>query len=535
MGAQCYDALVEASLSFLKTSGVLLGLWLALLGVAAIMGVVPPEGHWVLSREAGEEAEAELEAAADAEAAAEAAEAESEAEEAADEEAETVAETDEAASETETAPSADVAEPAVPAAVDPTIPTEAVATPEVPTVVEPTAPTVTVTTHAVCPEPSTAPSLAVLHILGPATGEGARPEVIVGCGDTWHLLAFGTSPVPGRVARIVTPLGSGGLSAYAAAPVSLDFDGDGHNDLALPFVRYGAGGATSGGGLYVLRHDGWNALGQVRALAPIAAAAVAVGAIDSRVGDDLVAINQANPFARLNSEGWSFSGGSSPRRTAVMRASTGARAVALLDVDLDGSIDVAIASSDAGRLDVFFGNGAGVFARHRTFDVSSASGLAVADLDGDEHVDLIIEATTPALMFSAPDADLAVLPLTEVGALRGLEAFDTDGDGRAEILGFAPPQLTELHRTESGTYEARTILELADAAFGVRRQMVVDLDGDGAREVVVLGTRTDGETRTLELVIIPSTERGAVALRAGSVIANSPWVVEVPLPEAQPL
>ena len=479
---------VEAATSFLKTAGVLLGLWVVLFVVGLALRVIPPESGWLPGSATSEETDADPEVAdaLDAEVL-----------------------LDAGASEETLAPDAGVVLVEVTPAVSPAA---------------------SVATHALCPEPASAPSLAVLAVLG-----DARPEIVVGCGGEWQVLAFGSDALPGRVARIVTPAGNAGLSPFAGAPASLDFDADGHADLALPFVRFGAGGATSGGGLYVLRASGWNVLGEVRALAPIATAAVASGAIDANAGDDLVAVNQANPFARLPSEGWSFLGGASPRRSAVLRTGTGARAVVTLDMDLDGFLDVAIASTDDGRVDLFFGDGTGTFPRRRSLDVASAAGLAVGDLDGDGRADLIIEGATPSLVIAGPEAGLALVPLADAGALRGLEAMDLDGDGKAEIVGFLPPRLVSLHRTEAGTYEAQTLIELADPSFGVRRQLLVDLNGDGAREIVILGTRTEGTERALELAIIASTERGLLALEAGAPIADAPWVVEVPLPEAQPL
>lgn len=468
---------MQATTSFLKTAGVLVALWAILFAVGFGLGAIPPGGEWRPSADAALETDdaGELDA------------------ELAD------------AGELD----AGVA-PAEDAAVDGGAP--AVLATEVPT-------------HAVCPEPSVPPSLAVVQL-----GGDPRPELVVGCGDHWEVLA---GEALGRVVRITTPPGDEGLMARAGAPSALDFDADGSADLALPFVRYGAGGATSGGGLYVVRSSGWNVLGEVRAIAPIAAAAVATGAIDGAAGDDLLAVHQANPFARLTSEGWVFSGGASPRRTAVVRAATGSVAGAIVDLDIDGSMDVALASADDGRLDVFFGDGEGRFPRHRSFDVASASGLAVADVNGDAKPDLAVEGAQGGVVLAAREDELAVVPLT--GALRGLTTHDLDADGRAEVIGFEPPALVALRRADDGSWERREVLELADASFGVRRQLFADLDGDGAAEVVVLGTRAEGEGRVLEVMVVPSTTRGVIAPTAGAAVADAPWVIDVALPEAQPL
>jgi hypothetical protein len=474
---------VQAAKSLLQTAGVLVALWLALLGVGVSLGALPPEGGWLPARTPRSTPDAAPTAAPDADAGA-ALDAGSE---------------PDAALGRLDAPPPDASPP----------PPSAHAIP----------------THAVCPEPAVSPSLAVLQL-----GGDARPEIVVGCGAAWHVLAG--SPLT-RVARLLAPPGDdAGLSAQAGTPAALDFDGDGAADLALPFVRYGAGGATSGGGLYVLRASGWNVFGEVRAIAPIAASAVAVGPIDAAAGDDLVGVNQQNPFARLPSEGWVFSGGAAPRRSAVLRAATGASAAALVDLDLDGLTDVALASTDDGRLDVFFGDGAGRFPRQRTFDVPSASGLVTLDVDGDAHLDLVVEGAQPALLVAGPDTGLGLAPID--GTLRGMAAFDLAGDGRAELVGFEPPALVALRRGAEGRWERTLVLELADPSFGVRRQAFADLDGDGAAEVVLLGTRTEAGARMLELMIVPATERGVLAPSGGPAVLDAPWVIEVPLPEAQP-
>jgi hypothetical protein len=462
---------VEAAASFLKTAGVLLALWLILLGVGFGLGAIPPGAASSSEAEAG-----------DADAAEE--------------------------------PDADAPDGGVETALEAADPDAG-----------PTAPPATeLPTRAVCQEPGVAPSLSVLAL-------GAVPTIAVGCGDRWELIAG--APLS-RVARILTPPGEDeALAARAGAAATLDFDGDGSADLALPFARYGAGGATSGGGLYVVRRSGWNLLGEVRPIAPIAAAAVAVGAIDGVSGDDLVGVNQANPFARLASEGWVFSGGASPRRSAVVRAATGSTAAALVDLDVDGSMDVALASTDDGRLDVFFGDGAGRFPRHRTFDVASAAGLSVADLDGDAKPDLAIEGAQPGIVLAGAEASLNVAPLP--GALRGLVAQDLDGDGRPELVGFEPPALVALHRGDDGSWERRVVLELSGPSFGVRRHAFADVDGDGTAEVILLGTRSEEGMRMLELMIVPSTLRGVVAPRGDDPIHDAAWMIEVPLPEAQPL
>lgn len=384
--------------------------------------------------------------------------------------------------------------------------------------------------RAVCPEPASAPSLAVIDVLG-----DARSDVVVGCGDRWEVLGLRAGSLETmRVARIGVPAGESGLSPFAGVPSVGDVDGDGSRDLVLPFVRFGAGGSTDGGGLYLVRQTTLSPLGDATALAPIAASAVAIGALDADAGLDLVAVHEMNPFARLSSEGWAFRGGASPRRTAVLRAGTGARDVALLDLDRDGFLDAALASTDDGRVDVFFGDGTGIFPRSLTLTVPSASHLAVGDIDGDGAPDLAIEAAAPTYVLARAGVVLTAVAL-ETGALRDLAILDLDGDAHGELVGWEPSRLVSLHLTigDTTTTEARTVVELAAGdALGVRRVVMADLDADGAAEIVFLGVGDVDGARTLELVIVEGTERGLLRTEPGTAIEDAPLVLGGTLPEA---
>ncbi len=55
---------------------------------------------------------------------------------------------------------------------------------------------------------------------------------------------------------------------------------------------------------------------------------------------------------------------------------------------------------------------------------------------------------------------------------------------------------------------------------GPRRHLLVDLVADGARELLQLVVGSDGASRSLDLVIVPSTERGTIRTEPARAEAN---------------
>lgn len=380
----------------------------------------------------------------------------------------------------------------------------------------------------VCPEPSIAPSLSALDLVG-----DARAEIVVGCGDRWEILAV-RNGVPSRIARIDAPPIEGDSSPGTGPAIALDFDAEGTRDLVLPFARYGAGGATRGGGLYVLPGDRFGGLDAPRALAPIAAIAVATGALDGDAsGGDLAVLHLANPFARVPSEVWIFSGGASPARRTVLRTGAGADGIALVDLDLDEELDAVVTTGDEPRVDIFFGDGSGAFPRTHTLAIPSAASVVVGDVDRDGHADAIIEASGIVLVRARGGATIETARVEAAPpSLRGIEAIDLDGDSDAEIVAWDHPRFVVID-VGRDMAEVRTLLELAAGEFGPRRQRFADLDGEGALELVLLGVSAIDGTRMLELVIVPGAERGALEVGDRREVEDAALMLRVPLPDAQ--
>lgn len=385
----------------------------------------------------------------------------------------------------------------------------------------------------VCPEPAIAPSLASVDL-----NHDGQAQLVVGCGDHWDIVSV-VEGVPVRVARVDAPPGDGDPSAGPA--IDVDFDGDDRRDLVLPLVRYGAGGATRGGGLFVVPRDRFGGFDPPRPLAPISAVSVRAGAMVGAAPRDLVVIHQANPFARLPSEVWVFAGGSSPTRRAVLRVGVGAAGLGLGDLDLDGKLDIIASSSEDARVELFMGDGAGAFPRRHSLSIVGATNIAMGDVDGDGAVDAVIEASGISVLRAGRAGDGA-LEATRIesapSTVRGVVVAQLDGDPELEIVVWDSPRLLVFERVGE-TWESRVRIELGPTdgtpELGARRHLVIDLDGDGSADVVLLGVSAIDGPRMLELVVIPGVERGIVDLGDRRDIKDAPWVLRVPLPEARAL
>lgn len=380
----------------------------------------------------------------------------------------------------------------------------------------------------VCPERGVGPSLTAANLAG-----DARAEIIVGCGTEWAVFAVDDTLGLSRIITIRSPAPERGEEPGTGAPALADVDDDGSVDFVLPYARYGPGGSARGGGLYILPRDQFGGFDAPRALAPIAAVAVISAAIDRGSAYDIAALHLSNPFSRVASEAWIFAGGAAPTRKAVLRVGVGAQALAVLDLNRDGIQDLAVASTNDSRVDLFFGDGTAEFPRRITITSPNAANLATGDLDGDGATDLLIEGSSLSWIAAERETTGSAAPIDTAKTLLNVQAIDLDGDHVAEILGWDFPRLTVLARQEDASWSSRTWLELGNGRFGPRRLLATSLDDDDQPEIVLLGVSDATNPRMLELVVV----RGASVPRVLDVsetraIPDAPLTLRATLPDA---
>ncbi|GAB5540538.1 MAG: hypothetical protein SangKO_002980 [Sandaracinaceae bacterium] len=376
---------------------------------------------------------------------------------------------------------------------------------------------------AVCPSTDAEPSLAIADVFG-----DARPEIVVGCPNGWHVLGL-TSRGPQRIAVFSIAPSPAEQRARVGRAAFGDVDGDATVDLVLPLAFESAAGATRGGGLWWVPRDGFGGIREPVALAPIAAVDVAIAPLDGSAGAEIVAMNRTNALAQLPSEAWVFGGGPAPARSAALVLGLGGAMVQLGDLDRDGQADVVALSR--GRIDLHFGDGTG-FPRSHRFDLAGAREIALGDVDGDGGGDLVVLGEGVRWIRAGSLEGMEPRGVDGVPAtLRGLQVLDVNGDGKVDLTGWDHPRLVVLEHTGEVDFVPRDALTLSGGPFGPRRHRIVDLDHDDqADDVALLGT-TSGEGAQLELVLVTDALDGAAIAPAGEArdVPNAPLVLRAHL------
>lgn len=283
---------------------------------------------------------------------------------------------------------------------------------------------------------------------------------------------------------------------------SADFDGDGHLDLAVA--------ANQSGQVALHRGDGSGRFSPPRHW-PVGAHPFLLTAADvdgDGRPDVLVALEGAAGIAVLRNDG---AGGFAPaERVAVGRQPT---AVATGDVNGDGTTDAAVLSWGANEIAVLIGDGRGGFAGRQTLRAAGHGlfGLALADMDGDRHLDLLwtdMKQQAAFIRFGDGTGRFDREAIVPMGAgLRSAVAADLNGDGRLDVAGSNQSDGTvSLALTRAGGSLQPVQIE----PVGTRPRMVAagDFDRDGRIDLVATNSGSNDLTVLLN--------RGAADVRAGA-------------------
>ncbi len=163
-------------------------------------------------------------------------------------------------------------------------------------------------------------------------------------------------------------------------------------------------------------------------------------------------------------------------------------AVAIADVNGDGTVDLQIADALNGVLDMFLGNGDGTFQSALAFSVPTRSAFAVfADVNKDGKLDLVTDSAVylrrSAGSFS-PAIPLVGAPARSCRLLNdSIAAGDLNGDGYPDIViaGCDSNQVTVFIANHNGGFQTGYRVW---AGFGPQSVRIVDVNGDGIPDIV---------------------------------------------------
>jgi len=170
--------------------------------------------------------------------------------------------------------------------------------------------------------------------------------------------------------------------------------------------------------------------------------------------------------------------------------------VALGDFDGNGTTD--IAASVPGDLSVLLGNGDGTFKPEKRFSLGiSVRSIAAADLNGDGRQDLVTAGASVSVLLSHGSGLFPTHTEYSGGAV-SVAVADMDGDHQLDLIVATPNDsntvtISVLAGNGDGTFRARSDYAAGSGdGFGIASVGTGDLNGDGARDVVVISSRGPG-------------------------------------------
>jgi hypothetical protein len=373
-------------------------------------------------------------------------------------------------------------------------------------------------THAVAIYPQDgAGSFARAVIVAAQAPDVERPKTIVaadfdGDGNVDLLTQSGergdltilerAAPAAFAARRLTLPAGAGPSTPLAIA--AGDIDGDSRPDIVVTDVdrdeililfqeSSGAFGVRSS----TLSSDDLDGM-----------ESVALGDIDGDGRIDIVAAG------RVSNQVVSFRQETSGAFAAGQRLETGATSLAgpvdveLIDLDLDGRLDVCVAGHQSANLVVWFQGDGGGFTTPVGIPLAETAApleIAIADIDDDGDRDIVAVVLGAAPLVVARLGEARVFSTATInGALAGINATslalgDLNGDGRVDVViadaDETDPSIWSLLGTGAGGFASATPRLLRDASLGSPRGVVVaDIDGDGELDVTVASRDSNAVT-----------------------------------------
>ena len=338
-----------------------------------------------------------------------------------------------------------------------------------------------------------------------------------------------------------------GLALDYGDVVAADFDGDGHLDLALGCHFLGT---------YVLFGDGRGSFERYVAMPrlPTTSRALAVGDLNGNGRPDLIALNELDIDRATSQAKTTYlltafinPGGRGPWRAVDVSAGRDGffgDSVALVDLDGDGALDVAIASMKATMGLFFLNREAGErweVVESTAFPlepwvpsvtalpgVGEPDGVAmgvyqrIAPGGGRQHVNAVITVRRtpefdPRAVAEPEGWNVKVVNLFagEFTRYTALAAGDLSGNGQMDLVAGRQDGLLEVYLRRGDEYfvELSPELGLGGSAGRVHALRLADLDGDGRPDIVAVVGGADGNDSQVRVFLTRPAEHQAPSRR----------------------
>jgi cysteine-rich repeat protein len=165
--------------------------------------------------------------------------------------------------------------------------------------------------------------------------------------------------------------------------------------------------------------------------------------------------------------------------------------IQIADIDRDNNRDLVVGGSD-GTVRPLLGDGAGGFAMTGSYAVTRSTSviavvdLAVADIDGDGHRDVMVSTQGDALILSGTGDGRVMPPAMVIGGGGNAAVGDMNGDGRPDLLApqSASTVTTRSLQLPAGSFQATNFT----TASGVSFVGLGDFDGVNAADALAFAS-----------------------------------------------
>ncbi len=216
---------------------------------------------------------------------------------------------------------------------------------------------------------------------------------------------------------------------------------------------------------------------------------LAVGRFDADAFDDIVATDENSAQIRV------FLSGTGPFTPVLYGVGPQPAAVVTGRFNGDGSLDLAVTCTGSNQVRVLAGSTTGAFSPMLSLTTAAPPrGIATGDLDGDGSADLAVASGDDLEIFygdgsAAPFATAVRLDTGPTGAQQ-VAIGELNGDGARDLaVGFLPSGIVVAYaNTGARSFEVLQTMLLPELADSLAAMTTADLNTDGVDELFTLGT-----------------------------------------------